>query len=230
MAADDTLSGVTGGGVPLAGPFQMSDKLAAAQRTAGTGRHYTGPGLGTPPPWTCPTCGRDWQGEPADGCPVCIAAARAARTKILETPAFSKEPPMSADRTGRLVQSPPTTTPDPATLAAAVSPLVAQRGLSQDRLADAIAEAVVAKLTGRAAAAAEDDAQIREDAFPTKAAEMYATYVGLQLVLQALHDGATDPLLPSTDTVSALLRRVEALAPLQEYLTQNPTDAKEPQA
>jgi hypothetical protein len=212
--------------MPVEGPQQFSGKLQDAQRKAG-GRHYTGPGLGVPPPWTCPTCGRDWQSDPSNGCPVCIAEAAAERAKA------QRETTMTPERTGRLVQHPTTAAPEPATIAAAVSPLVAQRGLAQDRLVDAIAEAVVNKLTSRAADAAVDAAQIREEAFPTKAHEMYATYVGLQLVLQFLNDGAEDPLLPPAAVVLALLRRVEALPELQKYLAAPPSAApipEEPQA
>ena len=49
----------------LPGPFSLSARLRDAQAIAGTSRHYQGPGLGVPPPWDCPTCGRQWSSDPA---------------------------------------------------------------------------------------------------------------------------------------------------------------------
>ena len=132
-----------------------------------------------------------------------------------------------------MVQEPHTAAPTPQMITAAVSPLVAQRGLTQDRLADAVAEAVVEKikdyLQSPDAATAR---QVVGDILAADAPALYAYFIGLQLVVQALHDGAGDPLLPPTAAVEAQLRQLEASPTLQSYLLTAPgaVPSEEPQA
>lgn len=204
----------------LPGPFSLSARLRDAQAIAGTSRHYQGPGLGVPPPWDCPTCGRQWSSDPANGCAVCIAEFQRKAEEILEKPQLI----------GRQVVEPAAPTNDNARRA--VSPLVESRGLSGDRLADAIAEKVVERLLEqlpRAGAGAPDGA-----VFLPAPAELYAILVGLQLVAQGVADGAEDPLLPSWQHIHALIQQVEALPTLQSYLLLPPSApapvSEEPQA
>lgn len=206
----------------LPGPFSLSARLRDAQAIAGTSRHYQGPGLGAPPPWDCPTCGRQWSSDPANGCAVCIAEfQRKAEEAQVEKPQFV---------TGMSVAQPTTAINDNARRA--VSPLVESRGLSGDRLADAIAEKVVQRLLEqlpRAGAGAPDGA-----VFLPAPAELYAILVGLQLVAQGVADGAEDPLLPSWQHIHTLIQQVEALPTLQSYLLLPPSApapvSEEPQA
>lgn len=204
----------------LPGPFSLSARLRDAQAIAGTSRHYQGPGLGVPPPWDCPTCGRQWSSDPANGCAVCIAEFQRKAEEILEKPQLI----------GRQVVEPAAPTNDNARRA--VSPLVESRGLSGDRLADAIAEKVVQRLLEqlpRAGAGAPDGA-----VFLPAPAELYAILVGLQLVAQGVADGAEDPLLPPQEYIHALIQQVEALPTLQSYLLLPPSApapvSEEPQA
>ena len=201
----------------LPGPFSLSARLRDAQAIAGTSRHYQGPGLGVPPPWDCPTCGRQWSGDPANGCAVCIAEfQRKAEEAQVEKPQLI----------GRQVVEPAAPTNDNARRA--VSPLVESRGLSGDRLADAIAEKVVQRL--QEAAATRADGTV----FLPAPNELYAILVGLQLVAQGVADGAEDPLLPSWQHIHALIQQVEALPTLQSYLLLPPSApapvSEEPQA
>lgn len=200
----------------LPGPFSLSARLRDAQAIAGTSRHYQGPGLGVPPPWDCPTCGRQWSSDPANGCAVCIAEFQRKAEEILEKPQLI----------GRQVVEPAAPTNDNARRA--VSPLVESRGLSGDRLADAIAEKVVQRL--QEAAATRVDGTV----FLPAPSELYAILVGLQLVAQGIADGAEDPLLPSWQHIHALIQQVEALPTLQSYLLLPPSApapvSEEPQA
>ena len=200
----------------LPGPFSLSARLRDAQAIAGTSRHYQGPGLGVPPPWDCPTCGRQWSSDPANGCAVCIAEFQRKAEEILEKPQLI----------GRQVVEPAAPTNDNARRA--VSPLVESRGLSGDRLADAIAEKVVQRL--QEAAATRADGTV----FLPAPSELYAILVGLQLVAQGVADGAEDPLLPSWQHIHALIQQVEALPTLQSYLLLPPSApapvSEEPQA
>lgn len=201
----------------LPGPFSLSARLRDAQAIAGTSRHYQGPGLGVPPPWDCPTCGRQWSSDPANGCAVCIAEfQRKAEEAQVEKPQLI----------GRQVVEPAAPTNDNARRA--VSPLVESRGLSGDRLADAIAEKVVQRL--QEAAATRADGTV----FLPAPNELYAILVGLQLVAQGVADGAEDPLLPSWQHIHALIQQVEALPTLQSYLLLPPSApapvSEEPQA
>lgn len=186
------------------GPFSVSERLRAAQTIAGTSRHYQGPGLGTPPPWDCPTCGRQWTSDPANGCAVCIAAFKVKAEEILTKPQFV---------TGMKVE-PAAPTNDNARRA--VSPLLESRGLSGDRLADAIAEKVVERLTQMADA--QLGKQVEGAIFLPPPAGIYAIFVGLQLIAQSIADGAVDPLLPPVEAIHQLIREVEALPTLQQYL------------
>lgn len=204
----------------LPGPFSLSARLRDAQAIAGTSRHYQGPGLGVPPPWDCPTCGRQWSSDPANGCAVCIAEFQRKAEEILEKPQLI----------GRQVVEPAAPTNDNARRA--VSPLVESRGLSGDRLADAIAEKVVERLLEqlpRTGAGAPDGT-----VFLPAPSELYAILVGLQLVAQGVADGAEDPLLPSQEYIHALIQQVEALPTLQSYLLLPPSApapvSEEPQA
>lgn len=210
----------------LPGPFSLSARLRDAQAIAGTSRHYQGPGLGVPPPWDCPTCGRQWSSDPANGCAVCIAEfQRKAEEAQVEKPQF-----VTGMTVGKLATEPAAPTNDNARRA--ISPLVESRGLSGDRLADAIAEKVVERLLEqlpRAGAGAPDGA-----VFLPAPSELYAILVGLQLVAQGVADGAEDPLLPSWQHIHALIQQVEALPTLQSYLLLPPSApapvSEEPQA
>ena len=220
----------------LPGPFSLSARLRDAQAIAGTSRHYQGPGLGVPPPWDCPTCGRQWSSDPANGCAVCIAEFRVKAEQIMNEPALTTTTTTTtgqatrAEASGRMVSVPAAPTADNARRA--ISPLVESRGLSGDRLADAIAEKVVERLLEqlpRAGAGAPDGA-----VFLPAPAELYAILVGLQLVAQGVADGAEDPLLLPQEYIHALIQQVEALPTLQSYLLLPPSApapvSEEPQA
>ena len=211
----------------LPGPFSLSERIRAAQTIAGTTRHYQGPGLGTPPAWDCATCGRKWESDPSNGCPVCIAEFRA---KTEREAMVNKSEFVSGMTIGRQAVEPATND----NVRRAVSPLVESRGLSGDRLADAIAEKVVERLLAvlpSAGAGAPDGA-----VFLPAPGELYAILVGLQLVAQVMADGADDPLLPAVAQIHALIQQVEALPTLQQYLVGSAYDApaapisEEPQA
>lgn len=193
---------------PQTGPFSVSERLRAAQTIAGTSRHYQGPGLGIPPAWTCASCERQWTSEPADGCPVCVAEARVALDKkkaeeFLEKPIFL---------TGMRVEP---AAPTNENARRALSPLLAPKSLDMDRLADLVAQRVVAQLSQLAGAppSAPDGA-----VFLPPPAGLYAILIGLQLVAQAQADGAVDPLLPPTEATHQLIHEVEALPTLQQYV------------
>lgn len=198
----------------LPGPYSASERLRAAQTIAGTTRHYTGPGLGTPPPWDCPSCGRTWTTEPANGCAVCIAEFRATAEETLNVPALTTTTTGQQTRTeasGRMDIQPAAPTSE--TARRAVSPLLETRGLSGDRLADAIAEKVVQRLSQIIGTPAPEGA-----VFLPAPSELYAIFVGLQLIAQSVADGAADTLLPSLEHIHELIRQVEALPTLQDYL------------
>lgn len=199
---------------PQPGPFSVSERLRAAQTIAGTSRHYQGPGLGTPPGWTCPSCERQWTSEPADGCPVCIAEARVALAH--ETERKKAEEILNQPlRTTTTVTGQQTRTE---TIGRAVSPLLAGRTFSPE-LADAIADRVVQRL-----AALVPQTAATEGSILPPPPGLYAILTGLQLVAQAQADGAEDPLLPPIEAVHQLIREVEALPTLQSYLI-DPTSA-----
>lgn len=185
------------------GPFAASERLRAAQTIAGTTRHYQGPGLGTPPPWDCPSCGRQWSTDPSDGCAVCIAEFRKTAEEIVSKPQFV---------TGMKIEP---AAPTNENARRAVSPLVESRGLSGDRLADAIAEKVVERLQQLAQ---QDVGTLQGGTLLPPPAGLYAILVGLQLIAQAVADGAEDPLLPPVEAIHQLIRDVEALPTLQAYL------------
>jgi len=188
----------------LPGPYSASERLRAAQTIAGTTRHYRGPGLGTPPAWDCPSCGRTWTSEPANGCAVCIAEFRTKAEETVTNPIFLS---------GMSIQP---AAPTNENAKRAVSPLLETRGLSGDRLADAIAEKVVERLLQQlpqAGGGAPEGA-----VFLPAPGELYAILVGLQLIAQAVADGAVDPLLPALEQLHTLLQQVEALPTLQDYL------------
>lgn len=200
----------------LPGPYSASERLRAAQTIAGTTRHYTGPGLGTPPPWDCPSCGRTWTTEPSNGCAVCIAAFRVTTEETLNEPVLTTTTTGQQARTeasGRLTIQPAAPTNENAKRA--VSPLLETRGLSGDRLADAIAEKVLERLTHLVGAppSAPEGA-----VFLPAPSELYAIFIGLQLIAQSVADGAVDPLLPALAHIHALIQQVEALPTLQDYL------------
>lgn len=115
-----------------------------------------------------------------------------------------------AEASGRMVSAPAAPTADNARRA--ISPLLETRGLSGDRLADAIAEKVVERL--QEAAARRVDGTV----FLPAPSELYAIFVGLQLIAQSVADGGVDPLLPSLEHIHGLIRQVETLPTLQDYL------------
>lgn len=189
------------------GPYTPSERLRDAQAIAGTARHYTGPGLGTPPPWDCPSCGRTWTSDPSNGCAVCIAEAE----KTLKQPTPIETVPVTAS--GRMGIQPAAPTSESARRA--VSPLLETRGLSGDRLADAIAEKVVERLAQIIGTQAPPP---QGAVFLPAPSELYAIFVGLQLIAQSVADGGADPLLPSLEHLHGLIRQVETLPTLQDYL------------
>lgn len=215
----------------LPGPFSLSERIRAAQTIAGTTRHYQGPGLGTPPAWDCATCGRKWESDPSNGCPVCIAAFRAKAEQVMNEPMLTTITTTGqatrAEASGRMVSAPAAPTADNARRA--VSPLVESRGLSGDRLADAIAEKVVERLLAVLPSAGAPDGAV----FLPAPGELYAILVGLQLVAQVVADGGDDLLLPPVAQIHALIQQVEALPTLQQYLVGSAPAApisEEPQA
>jgi len=200
---------------PQPGPFSVSERLRAAQTIAGTSRHYQGPGLGTPPGWTCPSCERQWTSEPADGCPVCIAEARVAlahETERKKAEEILNQPLLTTTTvTGQQTRT--------ETSGRAVSPLLAGHLTSTDMLAEKVADKVMERLAALVPQAAAPEGSI----LPPPPG-LYAILVGLQLVAQAQADGAEDPLLPPIEAVHQLIREVEALPTLQSYLI-DPTSA-----
>lgn len=203
---------------------RISEKTHAAQ-TAGGGRHYPGRGLGPEPPWRCPSCDREHATPIANGCPPCIEAATQALRTLSDDQLRALNTAQAVRQAANTLTAPPIRRALPAlvTQAKAATDFEAiLRKVLDEYAGKGVQVSIVNDHIGVPAATAVDPDDYRASN------EIYAEYIGLQLILASLDAGAADPLLPSLDVMTKRIAYIEALPRMQEYFLLDPAAAAEP--
>lgn len=206
----------------------ISPKTHAAQ-VIGGGRHYSGRGLGPEPPWHCPGCGREHHTPIAQGCADCLAEAVAQQSaraqeaaRTMHTPPRNQttppRPPVGSPVRRALpafVEQTKTMT-DFETILRRVLDEYAGRGVQISIVNDHIG-VPTASIDATAAARPIDPDDHRSSR------DLYAEYLGLQMIVVQVQAGGVDPLLPTLDTMVRRIEAIEALPRMQEYFLTDPS-------
>lgn len=190
---------------------QISPKTHAAQ-VIGGGRHYSGRGLGPEPPWHCPGCGTEHHTPIAQGCARCLAEAQAQQAQQF------------ADQHRAQVAAGKPAAP----LRRALPAFIEQTKAATEF--ESILRRVLDEYAGRGVQVTLiNDHRNPPDTRPVDpddgraTSDLYAEYIGLQLILTGLQAGSTDPLLPSLDSITRRIAYLEAMPRMQEYFLTDPS-------
>ncbi len=207
-------------------PTTISAKTHAAQTLSG-GRHYAGRGLGPEPPWNCPNCGNEQHTPIADGCRPCLDEAarqleKAAAGVTGDVKQLAKEYPMTV-ATGAPRRAMPAFQPflTRATQLPPTDLLEQIDAIVRKALSDQASAGIPSSGSGLNSEPLSCTGYPDPDAL-RGASDLYAEYIGIQLILAQLHAGNEDPLLPSLDALTQRIQQLEGLETLQEYLTTDP--------